>query len=231
MGTANSEPSRIRDLASAYMFKGHGYQEPVSCLFLSVTGQISVIIFLRTVGCLCCTQGVSTVVGAHRRDWAGLGGLSTGGLAASHVASPMRTQVCLVLWQVSGAEGLSSHLGDSLILTCDDTREYHLLMSRTSLFQVLPQHSSVSRAVSLPVIIKSKPKPGVWEDQTELCSLSCKLPLTQRLFRWGVWGPSLPSHSEPKSLCPLLPQVRVSPGWRHDCHLSGTCNLCVAPDI
>lgn len=121
------------------------------------------------------------------------------------------------------AEGLCPHFGDSPILTCHDIHEHNLIMSQIRLFEVLPQNSSVSRGISLPVIIKSKPKTGVWEDQTELCSLSCKLPLTQRLFRWGVWGPSPPSHSEPKSLCPLLPQVRVSPGWRHDCHLSGTC--------
>ena len=47
-------------------------------------------------------QRFSTVVYAHRRDWGGLGGLSTGGPATSHAASPMRTQVCVVLWQVSG---------------------------------------------------------------------------------------------------------------------------------
>ena len=123
------------------------------------------------------------------------------------------------------AEELCLYLGDSPILTCHDIHEYHLLMSQTSLFGVLPENSSVSRGVSLPVIIKSKPKTGVWEDQIELCSLPCRLPLTHRLFRCRAQGPSLPLHSEPKSLCPLLQQVRVSPEWEHDCHLSGTCCL------
>ena len=132
-------------------------------------------------------QRVSTVVGAHRRDWAGLGGpVHRRTYHQPRGQSHENTGLSGALAGVR-AEGLSPHLGDSPILTCDDTREYHLLMSRTSLFQVLLQHSSVSGGVSLPVIIRANQK--LESGKTRLSCPPC--PVSSRSHRGcsaGVCG-------------------------------------------